>query len=104
MNIFTRKPMKDREIIKRLSSRLNWKKHEVEAMLAAFIEITGKQLGNNDTISFHGLGQFEAGKESAKISVNPADGKHYIIPPRLTAVFKPAPILESYIKTLNNHE
>ena len=95
--------MKDAEVITELSIRLNWEKQEVESMLAAFSDIIGNKLANNDIINLHDLGQFESKKKAERVSANPTNGKRYIIPPKLVPVFKPTALLKSYIKTLDNN-
>jgi len=82
---------------------LNLEKQEVESMIAAFSDIIGNKLANNDIITIQGLGQFEAKKKAERVSANPTNGKRYIIPPKLVPVFKPASGLKSYIKTLDNN-
>lgn len=95
--------MKDAEVVAELSIRLNWEKREVESMLAAFSDIIGNKLANNDIVNLHGLGQFESKKKAERVSANPTNGKRYIIPPKLVPVFKPVQTLKSYIKTLDNN-
>jgi DNA-binding protein HU-beta len=96
--------MKETELITELSVRLNWEKQDVEAMLATFGNVIGDALANNDVVSLHGLGQFESKKKAERISVNPANGKRYLIPPKLALVFKPVTPLKIHLKTLDNNE
>lgn len=95
--------MKETELVTELSARLDWKKEEVEEMVEAFGKVLGEKLANNDIVSLHGLGQFESKKKAERMSVNPANGKRYLIPPKLVPVFKPVAPLKAYIKTLDNN-
>nr|WP_301043178.1 HU family DNA-binding protein [Parabacteroides goldsteinii] len=38
------------------------------------------------------------------ISVNPASGKRYLVPPKLVPVFKPGATLKSKLKELSDNE
>jgi len=93
--------MKDLEITTELAVRLDWTKQDVEAMLDALGEIIGDKLSQNDIISLHGLGQFESRKKAERISA--VNGKRYLIPPKLVAIFRPSSSIKSYLKTLDNN-
>jgi DNA-binding protein HU-beta len=93
--------MKDIEITTELAVRLNWRKQDVETMLEALGEIIGDKLAQNDIISLHGLGQFESRKKAERISA--VNGKRYLIPPKLVAIFRPSSSIKSYIKSLDNN-
>jgi DNA-binding protein HU-beta len=96
--------MKDTELTTELTVRLNWKKQDVEAMLVALGHVMGEKLADNNTIYLQGLGQFESKKKAERFSVNPTNGKRYLIPPKLIAGFKPVTAIKTYLKTLDSHE
>jgi len=93
--------MKEIDYTTELAVRLEWDKQDVETMLVALGEVIGDKLSQNDIVSLHGLGQFEAKKKAERISA--VNGKRYLIPPKLVAVFKPIAPLKSYIKNLDNN-
>ena len=93
--------MKEIELTTELAVRLNWEKQEVETMLDALGEIIGEKLAQSDIISLQGFGQFESRKKAERISV--VNGKRYLIPPKLVAVFRPSSSIKSYIKSLDNN-
>jgi len=95
--------MKEIELITELSVRLDRDKQDIEAMLVALGDIIGNQLANNDIISLHGLGQFEARKKTERFSANPVNGKRYLIPPKQIPVFRPVTTLKNYLKTLDTN-
>jgi DNA-binding protein HU-beta len=95
--------MKEVNVTETLSTRLDWEKSEVERALDAFGIIVGEKLANHDVLSMHGLGQFEARKKAERESVNPTNGKHYLIPPKLIPVFKPVASFKTYLKMLDNN-
>ncbi|MDR2232059.1 MAG: HU family DNA-binding protein [Tannerella sp.] len=94
--------MKEVDFITELSVRLNWEKQDVESMLVSLGDLMGEKLSQYDTILLNGLGQFEARKKAdRKSSIN---GKLYLIPPKLVAVFRPTGNLKNFIKTLDGNE
>jgi len=93
--------MKEVEFNTELSVRLNWEKQEVENMLASLGDLIGEKLSQYDIILLNGLGQFEARKKADRIST--VNGKRYLIPPKLVAVFRPATNLKNFIKTLDSN-
>ena len=93
--------MNEIELITELSVRLDRNKQDIETMLVAFGDIIGTKLANNDVISLHGLGQFEARKKAERFSANPSNSKRYLIPPKQVAVFRPVTTLKNYLKTLD---
>ena len=95
--------MNEIDLITELSVRLEWQQQETETMLVALGEIMGDKLAQNDIISLHGLGQFEARKKAERVSANPSNSKRYLIPPKLVPVFKPVTPLKTYLKTLDHY-
>ena len=93
--------MKEVELTTELAVRLGWERQDIEIMLVELGELIGDKLSQNDIISLQGLGQFEARKKAERISA--VNGKRYLIPPKLTPIFRPASSIKSYIKTLDNN-
>lgn len=96
--------MNNKELIAELSKQLGWTSSEVAEMLSAFSSVVGTKLVENDTVSLQGLGAFEVKKKNERISVNPVNGKRYLIPPKLVPVFKPGTTLKNKIKELKENE
>jgi len=93
--------MKEVDLNTELAVRLEWEKKDIETMLFALGEVIGDKLSQSDIINLQGLGQFEARKKAERMSA--VNGKRYLIPPKLVAVFRPVTSLKSYIKTLDNN-
>ena len=93
--------MKEVDLTTELAVRLDWERQDIEIMLVALGELIGDKLAQNDIVSLHGLGQFEARKKAERISA--VNGKRYLIPPKLVPVFRPVSSIKSYIKTLDNN-
>ena len=83
--------MKNKELITELSAKLGWTVQEVTEMLSAFGSVVGSKL-------------FEIKKKAERISVNPANGKRYLVPPKLVPVFKPGATIKSKLKELSDNE
>lgn len=81
--------MRYKELVSELAGRTGWALDDVEGMLSALgLEISSRLVEGN-TVSFPGLGQFVAEKELEHILVE-ANGKRFLIPPKLKPVFKSA--------------
>lgn len=96
--------MKNKELVTELASRLGWTASEVTEMLSAFSAVMSSALVDNDTVYLQGLGQFEVRKKAERISVNPANGKRYLVPPKLVPSFKPGTTVKNRLKALSNDE
>lgn len=94
--------MKNKELVKELSNRLKWTSSEVSDMLEEFSLLVGSRLVDGDTIYFDEFGQFESRKKGERISVNPANGKRYLVPPKLVPVFKPGVTVKTQLKELGD--
>lgn len=96
--------MKNKELVTELSTRLGWTAQEVTETLSVLGSVVSSRLVDNDTIYLQGFGQFEVKKKAERISVNPANGKRYLIPPKLVPVFKPGVTVKNRLKDLSTHE
>jgi DNA-binding protein HU-beta len=94
--------MKNKELIKELSIRLNWSQDDVSAVISGLGSVIGESLSGDDTVFIEGLGQFETRKKGERLSVNPANGKRYLVPPKLVPVFKAGLNLKTKLKELAN--
>lgn len=96
--------MKNKELITELSERLGWTQQEVTDTLSVFGSVLGSRLVDNDSVYLQGFGQFDIKKKTERISVNPANGKRYLVPPKLVPVFKPGATLKFKLKELKADE
>ena len=96
--------MKDVELVTALSEQLDMSPQEILDTLSTLYLLVGDTLSNNGSINIAGIGQFEAKKKAERISVNPVNGKRYLIPPKLTPVYKPSSNWRAYLKKLDENE
>lgn len=94
--------MKNKEIVEALASRLEWSTQDVADTLAVLGSVIASRLVDNDSIYLQGLGQFGVKKKMERISVNPANGKRYLVPPKLVPVFKPGTTVKHKLKSLES--
>ena len=96
--------MKDVELVTALSDQVDLSPQEILDALSTLYALIGETISNGGSVNISGIGQFEAKKKAERISVNPTNGKRYLIPPKLTPVFKPATYWKSYLKKLDENE
>ncbi len=96
--------MKNKDLVKELANRLNWTSGEVSDMMSELSSVIGSHLVDGDIVYLEEFGQFEARKKGERISVNPANGKRYLVPPKLVPVFKPGITVKTKLKELGNNE
>lgn len=96
--------MKNKELVKELATRLKWTSGEVSEMLSGLSTLIGSHLVESDVVYLEEFGQFEARKKGERISVNPANGKRYLVPPKLVPVFKPGTMVKTKLKELGSNE
>ncbi|GHU82589.1 DNA-binding protein [Bacteroidia bacterium] len=92
--------MKNKELIKKLSGRLNWTSDEVSGVISELSTLVSSRLSDGDIVHLEGLGQFETRKKGERISVNPANGKRYLVPPKLAPIFKPSITIRAFVVAL----
>lgn len=80
--------MNNKEFINELASRSNQTNAETTTLVNELIAVMTNHLVENDTIAITGFGQFEVKKKMERISVNPATGLRYLVPPNLTLSFR----------------
>ena len=86
--------MNNKEFISELAKRTNNTPPNVTKLVESFEAILKSHLEENDTLSAMGFGTFEVKKKMERISVNPATGKRYLVPPKLSLAFKPSTVLK----------
>ena len=96
--------MKDVELVTALSRQMDMTPHDVLNTLSTLYALIGDIISDGGSVNISGIGQFEIKKKRERISVNPVNRKRYLIPPKLSPVFKPAPLWKTYLKKLDENE
>ena len=96
--------MKDVELVTALSRQMDMMPHDVLNTLSTLYALICEVISNGGSINISGVGQFEIAKKRERISVNPVNKKRYLIPPKISPVFKPAPLWKTYLKKLDENE
>ncbi len=99
-----KKYMKSKDLVGELANLLELTDQEVSDMLSAFNSMISARLIDNDSLYLQGFGQFEIKKKAERISVNPINGKRYLVPPKLVPVFKPGTTIKTKLKELSDNE
>lgn len=82
--------MNHRELVAELAKRLNLTQAKTSEYMDNFVEIMHQNLSDGNSVNFQGFGLFETKKRLERISVNPTTKQRYLIPPKITAVFRPS--------------
>ena len=96
--------MNNKEFTSELSRRLGYTLKDTSELATSLLSDMTRQLEEGNTISIQGFGTFEVKKKAERISVNPANGKRYLVPPKLVPVFKPGTTVKNRLKELGDHE
>mgnify|MGYP002964598416 CR=1 FL=1 len=73
-------------------------------MMSSLLSDMTQELQEGNVVTIQGFGTFEVKKKAERISVNPANGKRYLVPPKLVPVFKPGTTVKNRLKELGDHE
>ena len=93
--------MNNKELISALAKATDKKNVEANTWMKAFTSVLSNTLSNGGTVSIQGFGVFEVKKREERVSVNPLTGKRFLVPPKLTPVFKPVASLKTIIKNIS---
>ena len=90
--------MTNQELIAALAKRLEWTQRQTSDMLEGIVSIFNSSLENGDSVNIQGFGLFEAKKKGERISVNPISKQRFLVPPKITASFRPAQNIKDTLK------
>ena len=86
--------MNNKEFVSELSKQVGLSVNATTKLVGSTIKALEKHFENNDTVNFTNFGTFEVKKKLERISVNPTNGKRYLIPPKLVLSFKSSSALK----------
>ena len=96
--------MNNKEFTSELAERLGYTIKDTAELIGSLLSDMVQELEEGNVIAVQGFGSFEVKKKAERISVNPANGKRYLVPPKLVPVFKPGTTVKNRLKELGDHE
>lgn len=96
--------MKHKDFIGEVAKQTNLDIQVVSKFTDSTCRIISDILCDGDSLSIQNFGVFEVKKRNERISVNPATGKKWLIPPKLVPDFKPGSTLKEKIKGMSSNE
>ena len=86
--------MNNKEFINELSQQVDMPVGTTGKLINETLSILENHFQQENIISITGFGTFEVKKKMERISVNPTNGKRFLIPPKLALSFKQSSILK----------
>lgn len=96
--------MKNKDFIQGIQRNISVNGEKTAELVELTASLISKILGDGDSLAIKGFGTFEVKKKEERISVNPATGHRWMIPPKLVPGFKPGTTMKEKIKTYSGHE
>ena len=96
--------MNNKEFTSELAERLGYTIKDTSELIGSLLSDMIQELEDCTVIAVKGFCSFEVKKKAERISVNPANGKRYLVPPKLVPVFKPGTTVKNRLKELGDHE
>jgi DNA-binding protein HU-beta len=96
--------MTNKELVTELAKRLNWTQIQTAKVLESAVSVLSENLASSNSVNIQGFGLFETKKKQERVSVNPITKQRFLVPPKLTPVFKPGPVVKEKLKKLSGYE
>lgn len=96
--------MNNKDFINELARRTGKNTSEIDKMVEEFLELSIGHFVENDVISITGFGVFEVKKRLERISVNPATGKRFLVPPKLSLSFRQSNLLKDKLNETGSYK
>lgn len=90
--------MTNKEFIAELAVRMGKEVAETTEMTNQLVQLLTEQVADGQVVSFQGFGTFEVKKKMERVVVSPITKKRMLVPPKLTASFKPSATLKDRLK------
>lgn len=87
-----------------LAKRLGWTQRQTSEVLETTVSIINSQLEEGNSINIQGFGLFETKKKGERISVNPVSRQRFLVPPKISAVFRPGQTIKDNLKKIEINE
>jgi len=96
--------LKNKDLIQKIRQNISVNGEKTAELVDITTSLIAKILSEGDSIAIKGFGTFEVKKKEERISVNPATGKRWIIPPKLVPGFKPGSTMKEKLKNYSGNE
>ena len=96
--------MTNKELIVELAKRLDWTQSQTSKILEDAVGVMNSSLGSSNSINIQGFGSFETKKKQERVSVNPVSKQRFLVPPKITAAFRPGQVVKDKLKKLSENE
>lgn len=96
--------MKNKDFIQKIQQTVSANGERTAELVEMTTSIIAKILSEGDSLAITGFGTFEVKKKEERVSVNPATGNRWMIPPKLVPGFKPGTSMKDKLKTYSSHE
>lgn len=96
--------MTNQELIAALAKRLGWTQKQTAEILETAISIVNSNLEDGNSINIQGFGLFETKKKGERISVNPVSKQRFLVPPKISLMFRPGQTIKENLKKLQINE
>lgn len=96
--------IKNKELVQRIRQTTSGSAETTAELVEMTTGIIARILSQGDSLAIKGFGTFEVKKKEERLSVNPATGRRYLIPPKLVPGFKPGTTLKEKLKIHSGYE
>lgn len=94
--------MTNKELIAELAKRLDLTQIQASKLLEDAVSVISENLAEVNSVNIQGFGLFETKKKQERVSVNPVTKQRFLVPPKLSPVFKPGPVVKEKLKKLTD--
>lgn len=94
--------MTHKELVAELAKRLGQTQAKTSELLEAFTAVMNDSLAEGNSVNFQGFGLFETKKKMERISVNPVTKQRFLIPPKISAVYRPSQNVKDILNSKYN--
>ena len=94
--------MTHKELVAELAKRLEQTQAKTSEWVDVFVSLMNSNLSEGNSVNFQGFGLFETKKKMERISVNPLTKQRFLIPPKITAVYRPSQNLKDQLNPKDN--
>lgn len=96
--------MTNKELIAELAKRLDLTQIQAGKLLEDAVSVISDNLVEVNSVNIQGFGLFETKKKQERVSVNPVTKQRFLVPPKLTPVFRPGQVVKEKLRKLSDNE